>query len=430
MAPLPGPAAPPRLLLLPASAAQASAPPPGPASTTASPPRKRQRLAHLSPEEKALRRKLKNRVAAQSARDRKKARMGELERQAVEMEAQNQKLLAENRLLRERTHRLAAENQELRLRLGLPALEGGAHVVAAEASLKVSGGAARRGGGCSSKACLSYASSSQVEMQEPSEEEEEEEDSRSSSIETATGSAESAVLRLRVPLQQGQAQQSSALVVAASTWIQMASILQILRHLNSLTGRTHGFLGLGKSDLLLGILDSLDPDLFLRYSGPEPTCLEKLQQVVCGGEAASLPASPSSSLGPTSPKLEAVNELIHFDHEYTKPFFLEIVPEGGNHANVLVSTEDAAPPSPSVLSASCLQSPVSVKEEPVDVLSPELGLSHLFSGQGPPCLLGASSDSGYEGSPPPFSDLSSPLDAEYSWEEAFAKELFPQLISV
>ncbi|XP_044282131.1 X-box-binding protein 1 [Varanus komodoensis] len=208
MAPLPGPAAPPRLLLLPASAAQASAPPPGPASTTASPPRKRQRLAHLSPEEKALRRKLKNRVAAQSARDRKKARMGELERQAVEMEAQNQKLLAENRLLRERTHRLAAENQELRLRLGLPALEGGAHVVAAEASLK-------------------------VEMQEPSEEEEEEEDSRSSSIETATGSAESAVLRLRVPLQQGQAQQSSALVVAASTWIQMASILQILSLISS-----------------------------------------------------------------------------------------------------------------------------------------------------------------------------------------------------
>ncbi|XP_053135034.1 X-box-binding protein 1 isoform X3 [Hemicordylus capensis] len=111
MAPLPQA----RLLLLPAAAPAAS-------SCPASPPRKRQRLAHLSPEEKALRRKLKNRVAAQSARDRKKARMGELERQALELEAENLRLVAENQALKEQGQQLSLENRELRLRLGLPAL--------------------------------------------------------------------------------------------------------------------------------------------------------------------------------------------------------------------------------------------------------------------------------------------------------------------
>uniref|UniRef100_A0A8C5CVI3 X-box-binding protein 1 n=1 Tax=Gadus morhua TaxID=8049 RepID=A0A8C5CVI3_GADMO len=87
------------------------------------PMRKRQRLTHLSPEEKALRRKLKNRVAAQTARDRKKAKMGELEQQVLELELENHKLHIENGLLREKSSGLVTENEELRQRLGLNALE-------------------------------------------------------------------------------------------------------------------------------------------------------------------------------------------------------------------------------------------------------------------------------------------------------------------
>lgn len=62
--------------------------------------RKRQRLDHLSPEEKLLRRKMKNRAAAQSARDRKKAHMDELE---IEVD-----------ILRQEKRRLAVENERLR----------------------------------------------------------------------------------------------------------------------------------------------------------------------------------------------------------------------------------------------------------------------------------------------------------------------------
>lgn len=80
-------------------------------------PRKRQRLDHLSQEEKIMRRKMKNRVAAQTARDRKKARMVELEEQVLELETERKMLLLANMNLRTQNDALQKENEELKLRL-------------------------------------------------------------------------------------------------------------------------------------------------------------------------------------------------------------------------------------------------------------------------------------------------------------------------
>jgi len=85
--------------------------------------RKRKRLTHLSPEERMMRRKLKNRVAAQTARDRKKARMTELEEQLAELVAENRRLQNENNSLRLKTGELASENNNLKERLGMPQCE-------------------------------------------------------------------------------------------------------------------------------------------------------------------------------------------------------------------------------------------------------------------------------------------------------------------
>uniref|UniRef100_A0A3Q4A9R0 X-box-binding protein 1 n=1 Tax=Mola mola TaxID=94237 RepID=A0A3Q4A9R0_MOLML len=146
-------------------------------NSSAGPPvRKRQRLTHLSPEEKALRRKLKNRVAAQTARDRKKAKMGELEQQVLELELENQKLHIENRLLREKTNGLLVENEELRQRLSLDTLD--------------------------SKEKVRFPSGLGI------------------------GSSESAALRLRVPPQKVQAQQF--LNLKTSQWIQAVLTLQTM----------------------------------------------------------------------------------------------------------------------------------------------------------------------------------------------------------
>lgn len=62
-------------------------------------PRKRERLTHLSPEEKLNRRKMKNRVAAQTARDRKKERTIRLEHAVKTLLVKTNQLRTENRIL-------------------------------------------------------------------------------------------------------------------------------------------------------------------------------------------------------------------------------------------------------------------------------------------------------------------------------------------
>lgn len=171
--------------------------------------------------------------------------------------------------------------------------------------------------------------------------------------------------------------------------------------------------------------------MFLRCPSPEPTSVEHLPDVY-PEEPSSLPASPSPSLGSSSAKLEAINELIRFDHVYTKPLVLEIPSETESQTNVVVKIEEA-PSSPSEKDHPELT--VAVKEELVeDDFIPELDIPDLLSSshclKPSSCLMDAYSDCRYEGSPSPFSDMSSLLGVDHSWEDSFANELFPQLISV
>lgn len=78
------------------------------------PKRKRQRLDHLSQEEKVMRRKLKNRMAAQSARDRKKVKMMDLEIVNNGLKAKNDSLIKRNDFLEKRVKTLEKENESLR----------------------------------------------------------------------------------------------------------------------------------------------------------------------------------------------------------------------------------------------------------------------------------------------------------------------------
>ncbi|XP_009466843.1 PREDICTED: LOW QUALITY PROTEIN: X-box-binding protein 1, partial [Nipponia nippon] len=280
----------------------------------------------------------------------------------------NQKLLLENQLLREKTCNLALENQELRCRLGLDALK-----TEEESESKV-------------------VRESQVDE-----------------IGVVTGSAE----------------RSTQTTCSSAAGAGPAVTISDNFHMDSDGSDSSD----SESDLLLGFLDSLDPEMFLKYADSESTCLEKLEEDICG-ETNSIPTSPSLSLGSPSAKLEAINELIRFDHVYTKPLILEIPVKMGNQTNMLVKIEEVSPSEDKAIP----EVPVSVKEEPVDSFMPELGISHLLSSHhslaASSYLLDACSDSGYEGSLSPFSDMSSPLDTDHAWEDSFANELFPQLISV
>uniref|UniRef100_A0A915J5V4 X-box-binding protein 1 n=1 Tax=Romanomermis culicivorax TaxID=13658 RepID=A0A915J5V4_ROMCU len=81
------------------------------------PPRKRERLNHLTPEEKMYRRKMKNRIAAQSARDRKKMQMMDLEERIKRLEAENEALRHQNSKLSSVSSNLNDENSRLKCQL-------------------------------------------------------------------------------------------------------------------------------------------------------------------------------------------------------------------------------------------------------------------------------------------------------------------------
>merc|ERR1712012_57386 len=77
------------------------------------PMRKRANLDHLSPEERLQRRKLKNRVAAQNARDKKKAQTEEMEKLIEDMRAENQEYKQELGIISQNQ----TESQEIHIEL-------------------------------------------------------------------------------------------------------------------------------------------------------------------------------------------------------------------------------------------------------------------------------------------------------------------------
>ena len=191
---------------------------------------------------------------------------------------------------------------------------------------------------------------------------------------------------------------------------------------------------------MLGILDILDPELFLKECSEQEI---QAQEMLLVGGGAGVPAPSPAALGATPVKLEALNELIHFDHIYTTPVEGGALPPGQQE----VHYEESVTKMEEVFSlAEEVCEVVCVKDEPEEVviipeshgvlddfLSAVLPTSDLALGgleKTGTYLTETYSDSGYERSPSPFSDMSSPLCSEGSWDDVFANELFPQLISV
>jgi X box-binding protein 1 len=165
-----------------------------------------------------------------------------------------------------------------------------------------------------------------------------------------------------------------------------------------------------ESDILLGILENLDPIIFFKCPYPESTCLQDLPEIY-PEKPSSLPASLSLSMGISSVKLEAINELIHFDLVYAKLLVLDMPSEKESQTNGIAKIKEAS------LSSSdndYLEFIISGKEEPmkmnsfqslVSQISNLLSSSHCLKPSS--CLPDDYSDCGYEGSSSPFSYMSS-----------------------
>lgn len=191
-----------------------------------------------------------------------------------------------------------------------------------------------------------------------------------------------------------------------------------------------------QSDLLLGILDIIEPELFLKEA-QEPDPAQQL--LLVRSAPGSLSAPSPGAVGATPVKLEALNELIQFDHIYTKP-----VEEDEGTCDVNVADKQDTMVFTSEDEVEVEVETVSIKDEPEEVVIPvtesdSIGVydflseaASSFGGYDKVAHLVSDtySDSGYERSPSPFSDLSSPLCSDGSWEDMFTNELFPQLISV